>query len=190
MREIVLRIRDNRAKLILRYDESKHPRDEDGKFGSGGGGGGSDKGGSSDKGSSDKGGGSGSGSGSGSGGSHAPHAVHEKAKTWGQKLKSLPAKVVSAVRSKVKEKFDQLESRYGRKWAIAIMAAGIMAAPIPVPGSSLLAAAPLMGMAELHRLVSRADNSKVELSDEEVEKLGRKLLKELHEELASILEAE
>ena len=169
MNEVILRVRRKKT-LVLAYDESKHPRDEDGKFGSGGGGSSS----------------SGSGSKSGSGGDKE---VHAKAKTWGQKLKSLPAKVVSAVRSKVKEKFDQLESRYGRKWAIAIMAAGIMAAPVPVPGSSLLAAAPLMGMAELHRLVSRSDNSKTELSDEEVEKLGRKLLKELHEELASILEA-
>lgn len=177
MRQVVLRVRP--VLVLSSYDESKHPRDEDGKFGSDGGGSSS-----SDKGGSDKG-----GSGDSKGGKSSKE-VHAKAKTWGQKLKSLPAKVVSAVRNKVKEKFAQLETRYGRKWAIAIMAAGIMAAPIPVPGSSLLAAAPLMGMAELHRLVSRADNSKVELSDEEVEKLGRKLLKELHEELASILEAE
>lgn len=47
-------------------------------------------------------------------------------------------KVVDAVKRKAIEKFHKMEERYGRKGAIAVMAATVILTPIPAPGTSLV----------------------------------------------------
>jgi HK97 family phage portal protein len=84
-------------------------------------------------------------------GSPELHQAAQKAATgWAGRLTKLPSAVAAKVKQKVQEKYTALEGRYGRKTAIAIMAAGILGAATPVPGSSLIAAAPIMGVAELY----------------------------------------
>lgn len=123
------------------FREQDHPRADDGKFGSGGGG----------------------------GGTKPDHVA-----SWAGHAKKLPAKVLDKARTYVKTKYAKLESRYGRKMAIAIMAAGVAGLPLPVPGSSLLTAAPIIAVAELHRWYSSK-----ELSDADVERIGKAWMREL-----------
>jgi hypothetical protein len=117
----------------------------------------------------------------GVGGTPGPCAAAEdKAKTLGDKLKSLPGKIAGAAVAKVQEKYQQLEGRYGRTMAIAILGAGIAGLPIPLPGSSLIMAAPLLAAAELYRRASqRCDEI---LSDEQLTEIGVEFLQEILDE--------
>jgi hypothetical protein len=63
----------------------------------------------------------------------------------------LPPAVWHRVRHAVATRYTQLEERYGRREALVIVTVGILATPVPVPGATFLAAAPLIGLAELHR---------------------------------------
>jgi hypothetical protein len=60
-------------------------------------------------------------------------------------------KAGAAIKAKATGTYQKLESRYGRATALAIMAAGIAGLPIPIPGTSFLAAAPIIAMAEVYR---------------------------------------
>ncbi len=81
-------------------------------------------------------------------------AVHHEAESKAQKavklLKELPAQVAAKVKQKVADKYDQLQKRYGKAAAVTIMAAGIAGTLTPVPGGSLIAAAPVLGACELY----------------------------------------
>jgi hypothetical protein len=85
-------------------------------------------------------------------------AIHSaaipKAQSWLEKAKEVPGKVMARAKAKVATVFGRFEKRYGRKTAIAIVAAGILGTAVPLPGTSFLAAAPIIGMAELYLRVS------------------------------------
>ena len=86
-----------------------------------------------------------SGSGQSSGGD-----AHSKASEWVGLAKRLPAKTWERAKAKAKEKYSKLEARYGRKLAIAILAAGIAGTATPLPGGGLVAAAPILAVAEMY----------------------------------------
>jgi DNA topoisomerase IB len=78
------------------------------------------------------------------------------------------------IRGKVKNAYGRLEQRYGPKMAVAIVGAGLVGLPLPVPGSSVLTAAPVIAMAELYRRVrGRFDEDEAELDPAEVDRLGK-----------------
>jgi HK97 family phage portal protein len=89
-----------------------------------------------------------------SGGKPTGQALHEQATSsargWLDRARALPRTAINAVRERVKAKYKQFESRYGRKMAIAILAAGLVGTVNPIPGSTILAMAPVIGVAELY----------------------------------------
>lgn len=103
----------------------------------------------------------------------------EKAQSLIARAKELPAKAWSAVKEKVAAAYSKLETKYGGKMATAIVAAGIIGTLAPLPGATLLATAPLIGAAELYnRLASRRDDF-AELSEDEIQRLGKEWMAEL-----------
>jgi hypothetical protein len=80
----------------------------------------------------------------------------------GERVRQLVASVPPAVWHKVSgavaTHYQSLEGRYGRPTAIAIVSAGIVGTAVPLPGTTVLAVAPLIGLAELHhKLVGKHD---------------------------------
>jgi hypothetical protein len=85
---------------------------------------------------------------------------------------------------KVKQTYGHLENRYGPGYARAIVGAGLAGLPIPLPGTSLMTAAPVLAAAELHRALSKpgalaAAGTAVDLTVEHIEALGKEFLNEL-----------
>lgn len=78
------------------------------------------------------------------------------AKSWLGKLKELPKAVIKKARAYANAKYQKLKTRYGKGMAKAIMAAGILGLPIPVPMSSLITAAPVIAVAEIYRAIHGA----------------------------------
>ncbi len=81
-------------------------------------------------------------------------AADEKAQSWLEQAKALPAAVVEKAKGRVQGIYSKLERRYGPGYAKAIVASGLAGVPLPVPGSSVLTAAPMIAVAELHRLLA------------------------------------
>ena len=115
------------------------------------------------------------------------HPAETKAKSLLARLGEVPGKLVERVGSWVKAKHDKLAARYGRTGAKAILAAMILLAPTPIPGSSLIPIALAEGIRRLKLAVAgpgkSAESVEPKLSPEEVEKLARQLLRELAEEM-------
>lgn len=107
-------------------------------------------------------------------------ASDAKAASIWERARKLPAKAVAKVKAKVKEKYGKLEQRYGPKYAKAIIGAALVGLPVPLPGASLALSAPVLALAELHRL-ARGGKSKV-TENVDVEEEARKLIRELEEE--------
>jgi hypothetical protein len=107
----------------------------------------------------------------------------------GERLRQLAASVPPAVWQKVSgavaKRYYALERRYGRTTAIAILSAGIAGTAVPLPGTTVLAMAPLIALAELHHQVATADpdsaslGAKIHLAESEVLHLGRKWMQDL-----------
>lgn len=98
---------------------------------------------------------------------------------WASAAKHLPHAAMSKARSLVGGKYKALEGRYGRKWAVAIMGAGLAGLPIPAPGASLLTAAPMIAAAELHRaFAGHAVHAErfAELTPQQVTALGKRFI--------------
>ena len=72
----------------------------------------------------------------------------------GKFVKGLPDKIYQQIKDKVKEKYAKLEKRYGATYAKAIIGAALAGVPVPLPGASLVTAAPVIALAEMHRLIS------------------------------------
>lgn len=72
-----------------------------------------------------------------------------------KRLRGLPAAAVSKARAKVASAYGKLSARYGTGYARLIVAAGVAALPVPLPGASFAAAAPVLAVAELHRRLAR-----------------------------------
>ena len=160
--------------LLKVKDRTGHEHDNQGRFTSGGGGGGTSKPDS---------GGKPSASAGLPGGAKFHAAAQGKARKFADLVKELPAAAYGKAKAKVVEHYRRFEARYGRKTAIAIVAAGVLGTAIPLPGTTLLAAAPVVGMAELYlRFMGGAGAAPAKaanLSLQEIRKLGRKFVKDL-----------
>src|SRR4051794_40886702 len=66
----------------------------------------------------------------------------------------LPSDLWHKLSAAVGTKDHQFETRYGRATAVAIVAAGIVGTAVPLPFTSVLTAAPVIGLAELHHQVA------------------------------------
>src|SRR6516165_961883 len=115
----------------------------------------------------------------------------------GERLRQLVARVPPAVWHKVSgavvTRYNSLEGRYGRPTAIAILSAGIVGTAMPLPGTTVLAMAPLIALAELHHQLAAAPDpggaswgSNIHLAESEILHHGRQWM--LH--LAGVLEEE
>lgn len=71
----------------------------------------------------------------------------------------LPRKVWLDVQDKVTTQYARLEARYGRPMAVAIISSAVVGTAIPVPGTTILASAPLIALAELHYRLTATDES-------------------------------
>jgi hypothetical protein len=103
-----------------------------------------------------------------------------------QLVASVPPAVWHKVSGAVATRYQSLEGRYGRPTAIAIVSAGIVGTAVPLPGTTVVAVAPLIGLAELHhQLVGKHDpggaswGAKVHLAESEILQLGRQWIQDL-----------
>ena len=108
----------------------------------------------------------------------------------GERLRQLAASVPPAVWQKVSgavaKRYYALERRYGRTTAIAILSAGIAGTAVPLPGTTVLAMAPLIALAELHHQLVAAPSpggapwrAKINLAESEILHLGRQWMQDL-----------
>lgn len=113
------------------------------------------------------------------------HAQADKpSKSLAERARELPAKVYNKAKEKVAGHYEKLAARYGKGMAIAIVGAGIVGTAAPLPGTTIIAAAPLIALAELYRAMSgkKADEGEQELSEDELMKLGKEFVSQLLEE--------
>jgi hypothetical protein len=107
-----------------------------------------------------------------------------------ERLQRLVAGVPPAVWHKVSDavatRYRTLEERSGRPTAVAILSAGILGSAVPVPGTTVMAMAPLIALAELHhQLSARPDPGGVagavtiHLAGSEILRLGRQWVQDL-----------
>src|SRR6516162_8286863 len=73
-----------------------------------------------------------------------------------QLVASVPPAVWHEVSGRVATRYHSLEGRYGRPTAIAILSAGIVGMAVPLPGTAVVAMAPLIALAELHHQLHAA----------------------------------
>lgn len=68
----------------------------------------------------------------------------------------IAGRAVGAVKAKIASNYARLSARYGPKYAKAIIGAAIAGAPIPIPGSMAITAAPVLAIAEGHKRLGGA----------------------------------
>jgi hypothetical protein len=116
------------------------------------------------------------------------HAEWAALPDHGERVQRLVATVPGAVWNKVSAevaaRYRTLEERYGRRTALATLSAGILASAVPVPGSTVLAMAPLVALVELHyRLAAEPAGAaravKIHLAESEILHLGRQWVQDL-----------
>lgn len=178
-----LRRRHALAAKLLGYSEDQE-RDERGRWTSGGGSGteGKPSGGDSARAGS--------------------NAVHEKAQSRLGRLLAAAAKLPVSFVGKIKDSavsmYGKLEGRYGRGVAIGAIAAFVAAAPVPLPGTSFAAMAPIVAGAELYKQFGKLFGKKAEpatarlrnekratedYTDDELHAIGKAFMNDLMEEL-------
>jgi hypothetical protein len=110
-------------------------------------------------------------------------ACAEQPQRLREALKDLPEEVWLEVRAKVSAQYERLEDRYGRGMALAIISSAILGTAVPLPGTTVIAAAPLLALAELHyRLWTAASDSEAAeatLTAAEVHRRGKRFLQNL-----------
>jgi hypothetical protein len=103
-------------------------------------------------------------------------AIHSQAsakvETWLTLAAKLPAATLARATGFIRTKYRELEKKYGSAMAKTIIAVGIATFPIPVPGGTMLAVAPLIAGAEIYRRLSGKKGEELE-SDFDAEKIGR-----------------
>jgi SPP1 gp7 family putative phage head morphogenesis protein len=67
-------------------------------------------------------------------------------------------RTVARIKAKIAEKYKKLEARYGPRFAKAIIGAALAGLPVPLPGASIMAAAPMLALAELHHQITMTRN--------------------------------
>ncbi len=117
------------------------------------------------------------------------HAEWPSLPDHGERVRHLVAHVPTAVWDKVSgtvaTRYHTLEHRYGRPTALAILSAGLVGTAVPLPGTTFIAMAPVIAVAELHlHLVAEAgpDASlvqRVHLAESELLHLGRQWMQDL-----------
>ncbi len=113
----------------------------------------------------------------------SPGDADGKAESVLQAAKSFPGKILAAIKEKAAAKYAKLSERYGPKYAKVIIGAAILGLPLPVPGSSFLTAAPVIALAEMHRMFGKATMSVDEdMSEEFIQAAAAKLIEELTQE--------
>jgi hypothetical protein len=101
----------------------------------------------------------------------------------------VPGELLARAREKVKATYAKLEGRYGTGYARAIVGAGLVGLPVPVPFSTALTAAPVIAAAEIHRAWNLEGGlagvgSSVQLTLEEIEAHGKHFVQQLLHEFA------
>jgi len=91
----------------------------------------------------------------GDGGGDGLAAADSKAARIVKAVGRVPGRVMAKVRAKVSATYGRLRDRYGPGYARVIVAAGVAGLPVPLPGASVMMAAPFLAVAELHRRLSR-----------------------------------
>jgi hypothetical protein len=84
----------------------------------------------------------------------------------------------------VKKEYGHLVQRYGPRYARAILVAGLVGLPVPVPFSTVLTAAPVLAVAEVHRVLKRKGITlpgvpAMELTAEHIMTLGQQFMGKL-----------
>ena len=103
-----------------------------------------------------------------------------------QLVASVPPAVWHKVSGEVATRYHSLEGRYGRPTAIAILSAGIVGTAVPLPGTTVLAMAPLIALAELHHQLVAVHGpggapwgAKIHLAESEILHHGRQWMQHL-----------
>lgn len=120
-------------------------------------------------------------------GHEAAAAVHEaateKARSLIGRIKDVPKAIYGKAKDKVQKTYEGLKEKYGKGWAVAIMAAGVVGTATPLPGGGLIAAAPLLACAKLHMSLSASkaiDPSALDsITHDELMKLGKEVMDQL-----------
>lgn len=99
-------------------------------------------------------------------GGPAAHA-DSKARRIVRALADLPKRAVRKARDKVRDTYAKLEQRYGPRYARVIVGAGVAGLPVPLPGASVMMAAPVLAVAELHRRLAKWGSPPPEQVDQE-----------------------
>ena len=75
--------------------------------------------------------------------------------SWMGRVRTMPCALLAGAISQVKRRFKQLKSRYGPHYTKATVGTAFVALFSPIPGSVLVAVALVVGIAEVHRTISR-----------------------------------
>jgi capsid protein len=145
--------KSSRRARIRAFDESKVKRDDDGKFGEGGG---------------------------SSSSSKAEAKTQKKLNKLTSRAKELPAKVVRKAVGFVKNTYAKLEKKYGKTGARLVMLGMIAVSPVPVPGTSLLPIALAEGVKQIRKLLNLSAEEGETLDAETLAALIREHLEEFY----------
>src|SRR5262249_42618296 len=100
------------------------------------------------------------------------------------RAENVPRHLVHRAVCKVKHTYGILVQRYGPGYARAIVGAGLVGLPLPIPFSTALTAAPVLAAAEVHRALAdkhilQESVATVTLTAEHIEVLGKHWIEEL-----------
>jgi hypothetical protein len=106
------------------------------------------------------------------------------------KVEEVPRHLVHRAVGKVKDTYGVLAQRYGPGYARAIIGAGLVGLPMPIPFSTALTAAPVLAAAEVHRALAdkhvlQQSAAAVTLTAEHIQTLGKHWIEELLHVFAS-----
>jgi hypothetical protein len=105
-------------------------------------------------------------------------------------VEGVPRHLVHGAVGKVKHTYGILAQRYGPGYARAIVGAGLVGLPLPIPFSTALTAAPILAAAEVHRALAdkhllQEGVATVALTAEQIQTLGKHWIEELLHVVAS-----
>jgi hypothetical protein len=106
------------------------------------------------------------------------------------RAEGVPRHLVHRAVGRAKHTYGILVDRYGPGYARAIVGAGLVGLPIPVPGSTVLTAAPVLAAAEVHRALAdkhilQESVATVTMTAEQIQTLGQHWVEELLRAFAS-----
>jgi hypothetical protein len=84
--------------------------------------------------------------------------------------------VVNKVRGKIEGHYERLSARYGESAAKIIIAAALAGSLSPIPGSTLIAALPIVGIAELVKRIRERGLESGAIEDSEVRKVSKDII--------------